>query len=145
MRKLVIPVAAGILLLAGCAAPSSPESAQPSASNPPKTEKPAGWTYCEKLVAGMSDYADFIAATAEGDVDMNMYAVQERWVRELEGTVPEDGKSQLEDYIDPINQMRDVVAAGGGNLTFNTDRFKDGALSTLTYCNEKVGYKKAAG
>lgn len=144
MRYAAAVIAVAALALTGCSSAQPKETPTPeeTATYSAVTTGPEGWDYCENLVAGMDSYVDFILDASQGQVNMTEYNTQETWAYTLEKQVPENGTDELADYLDPIQQMRDAVDSGGGNLSFNTDRFKTGAQTTLDYCVDEIGYKK---
>lgn len=117
-------------------APSIP--ATTSAATP--SEKPEGWEFCDELVPGMQEYADYILATGDGNFDANTHSGQATHARDLRAAVPKAVSVLLDDYLSPHDQIASVVQAGGGNLTLENQPFKDAVLPLMTFCNG-VGYK----
>jgi hypothetical protein len=137
-----LPIIAAIVIfaLAGCAS-SSPEAVKPTVeeSTPSPVSDPL--LFCEKLGDSLSDYASFILEAATSDVNMSDFEIQLSRIEAMEEVVPADAKAMLAQYADPVYQIKAVVDAGGGSISFNTDGYKDANLDLMGYCVD-AGYNK---
>lgn len=135
MQKMAVSVIA-LLALAGCTS-SSPEIETTSEAE--ESVKSDPMLFCGELGENLNDYASFLADIATADVNLSVYKIQLSRMETLEGLVPSEAKAMLAQYADPVYQIKSVVDAGGGDISFNTDGYKEASTGLIQYCID-AGY-----
>jgi len=135
MRKIAL-TAVALLVLTGCAT-TAPDVVPEEPTAPIDTADTMA--FCEKFVDSLSDYASFLGDISTADINESVYKIQLSRMEAMEEVAPADAQGMLEQYADPIYQIKEVVEAGGGELTINTNAYKTANVELIAYCAD-AGY-----
>jgi hypothetical protein len=134
MKKLTL-VAAGVLLLAGCA---STPAESPTAT--PSVDADAGAAeaqlFCTRFGNGLQDYTAWVAGLATSNVDVAEWRTQQSYIDLLGADVPDELTGTYIDYAGPADEIARVVDAGGGAVSFPSTDYKAASVSLVSFCGD---------
>ncbi|MDL5485942.1 hypothetical protein [Microbacterium wangruii] len=139
------------LALTGCASsPAAEEDGTTTTTPAAEEDKPTptstpiakadALVLCELMAQKLFEYPGYVLAIANGEFDQVTHGGYYAWAEEMKAVAPADANVPLAKFTDPIYQVQEVVDAGGGSLTFNTDDYKAGNLEIMEYCVD-AGFK----
>lgn len=132
MRTVALLALALPLTLAGCASGVEAEpTSTPTESAPPAT---TALGLCEVMGEKFLEYPTYVLDISSGDFDASAHTAFLAWAERMEDAAPNDIRTSLARYVDPIYQVQAVVEEGGGALSFSSADFKAGHDEVLEYC-----------